>query len=127
MFFPTVGIYTDNGKQKNFRIPFRIRLPNSLAFIIDNNQAELAGPDTPSGERKPVSQLSSYTSEGLAGLDQSKPADASVRAAEKQASRNEDDRRLASGEVTRAQLWQENSFLRAAGTQIDFSRIPSLK
>lgn len=49
------------------------------------------------------------------------------RAAEKQASRDEDARRLAAGEVTREQLWKENTFLPADKTSIDWSKIPILE
>lgn len=45
------------------------------------------------------------------------------RALDKQFSRLEDERALATGEKTREQLWKENTFLPALCTTIDFSRI----
>lgn len=54
----------------------------------------------------------------------SKFYDPQERAREKQASREEDARALASGEKTHTQLWHENSFLRASDFIVDFARIP---
>lgn len=45
------------------------------------------------------------------------------RALDKQISRWEDERALATGEKTSAQLWAENTFLPALHTSIDFSKI----
>lgn len=47
-----------------------------------------------------------------------------ARAAEKQASRDQDAEDLASGVKTREQLWAENTFLPVSRTSIDFSKIP---
>ncbi len=49
---------------------------------------------------------------------------AAKRAAEKQASRDQDAADLASGKKTRAQLWRENTFLPAHLTSIDIASIP---
>lgn len=45
------------------------------------------------------------------------------RMLDKQISRMEDERALATGEKTREQLWAENTFLPALRTTIDFSKI----
>lgn len=49
------------------------------------------------------------------------------RAAEKQASREEDERRLAEGELTREELGRKNSFLLASEFEIDFESAVPLK
>lgn len=64
---------------------------------------------------------SAYASEAARAFDPT------ARAAEKQASREEDARALASGEKTRERLWKENSFLPANRTRIDFRRVPTLR
>ncbi len=46
-----------------------------------------------------------------------------ARAAEKQAARDRDEQSLASGAKSREQLWRENSFIRAAGSEIDFASV----
>lgn len=46
-----------------------------------------------------------------------------ARMAQKQASRDEDARRLAAGEVTRSQLQAENAFLPAEHARIDWDKV----
>lgn len=51
------------------------------------------------------------------------------RAQEKQASRDDDARALASGEKSREQLWRENGVMPASSVhaRIDFSRVGSVR
>jgi len=48
------------------------------------------------------------------------------RCREKQASRDEDARQLASGEITRDELWKRNTFLSAEHFKIDLRRAKKL-
>lgn len=82
---------------------------------------QLSAPPLPDD---PTVMIADFPGDPVASLDEIRHPD---RAAEKQASRDEDERRLAAGEVTREELARENSWLPVDKARIDYSKVPKGK